>query len=140
MTAREAEKEERGMQHISIIANENDQPVANPGIGSVWRDDQGIMWQILDTRFAWDGANAVDFSGSDWVADGGVAPLPLGPAPETGPDQRIYAGMGPGSTTELKNYAYVINVLDLVTNEAVQVKRIKSVPPIDPDISNQPHP
>lgn len=142
------------MQHI-LISVVDDDLVIDPEDANLWRDDQGIMWEILEP-LTWDNTThentAVFFTNGDWSTDGGTTPTPIGTLP-TGSDRRVYIAQGPGSNAGpgTPTYEYDLALTDGNGNpfRLREVAGTAKVTPnsnfghssvVDPDISNQPHP
>ncbi|HKO58342.1 MAG TPA: hypothetical protein VJ276_20930 [Thermoanaerobaculia bacterium] len=150
------------MQHVMVVLDENEKPVAEPFEVNLWTDDRLVMWMMNAPGWQWSnlpppngaGPNQAVFidPNSDWFKQGGSQPQPVGPLVAGLPDTRPYAAMGPAPATEKTTYLYdmwalpipIGDITDQVKAVKVKKKLPKGVPsvgdPIDPDISNQPHP
>jgi hypothetical protein len=152
------------MQHVLVVLPDADgedipplglEPVAEPYEVNLWRDDRLILWELLADGWQWDNVtNGPDRAividpGTGWFNDGGTQPMPIGPLLPDVPDRRIYAAMGPGPASTFTTYPYLIWVLPIDMENAISVRVKKKIPkglravgenPVDPDISNQPHP
>src|ERR1051325_5267653 len=105
------------MQHILIkwlpVEEGNDMiTIVEPVDASIWRDDRLITWMLVDPpdEVGWEVSSGAVVMAEQWTTDGGLAPMPLGDPPESGPDRRMNIAMGPPplplTATEAVTYSY----------------------------------
>ncbi|HEV7923641.1 MAG TPA: hypothetical protein VGR02_22875 [Thermoanaerobaculia bacterium] len=142
------------MQHVLVVYDEvKEKPVAYPFDVNLWRDDRLLMWELVTEQFEWsnEGPGGVDkavlMDSAAWFTDGGTLPQPIGARDLDQPDRRVYAAMGPGPADELQVYVYDMYVRRIGDTTSEPIRVTKQLPPgagptipVDPDISNQPHP
>ncbi|HEX7151849.1 MAG TPA: hypothetical protein VF618_10205 [Thermoanaerobaculia bacterium] len=131
------------MQHVLIRLDKSGTITVDPHEGSIWRDDQWIMW-ILGPGLHWDppaDQMAVQF-GDDWP---GTRPSAQTPLTDPVEDRRAYVAYGQtplnGSDPE-QSYSYILWVAKDTdgVRTRVQATSLTTSEPIDPEIVNRPLP
>ena len=128
------------VQHVQIVLNGDNNPVAAQTSINIWRDDQQLEWfftqEVVEAGWGWDnmletGAGQAVFfdTKADWP---GSTPAPVGIAPTTGSDLRHYTATGPGANplNTVQTFAYHLAFRNLDGR----------VFPHDPEVGNQPQP
>jgi len=112
--------------------------IAQPSGISVFTNDQGLCWKIIDATGLVTWAEPAFSFDQKWTDDGGTLPEPM---PNSGPPP-LYCATGPGSNTSgvPRRYHYMIYVVVPGCHDHVRIGMRTDDTPVDPDVWNQPQP